>query len=174
MVGRRPIPRGPRLDGDRSRPREKLVRCPPPVHTSDVLLAADQISCLVRVSGRALGSPLVRLRRTGGATLVSAFAISFGRTSRLAGRQHFPDFLGQFTDGSYGLFDVRPAALIDEQANVQFSETASVCASLGWRYQVLSEPVPMPRPDARRCRRAITCLFPSLPTCPGLRTCLVR
>jgi hypothetical protein len=66
------------------------------------------------------------------------FAISFGRSSRLAGRPHFPDFLGQFTDGSFGLFDVRPAARIDELAQLQFSETALVCASLGWRYQVLS------------------------------------
>lgn len=66
------------------------------------------------------------------------FAISFGRRSPLSGYAHFPDFLGQFTDGSYGLFDERPEVLIDERARLQFSETAAVSDLLGWRYQVMS------------------------------------
>ena len=66
------------------------------------------------------------------------FVISWGRRSRLAGRSHCPDFLGQFTDGSYGLFDVRPEARIDERARLQFEETAAMCDLTGLRYQVLS------------------------------------
>ena len=66
------------------------------------------------------------------------FAISWGRNSRLAGLSHFPDFLGQFIDGTYGLFDVRPEARIDERARLQFAETAKMCELTGLRYQVLS------------------------------------
>ncbi|MFJ2551491.1 TnsA-like heteromeric transposase endonuclease subunit [Microbacterium sp. NPDC087591] len=66
------------------------------------------------------------------------FAISWGRRSRLAGLSHFPDFLGQFIDGTYGLFDVRPKARIDERAKLQFAETAAMCELMGLRYQVLS------------------------------------
>lgn len=66
------------------------------------------------------------------------FAISWGRRSRLSGLSHFPDFLGQFIDGTYGLFDVRPAARIDERARQQFAETAAMCELIGLRYQVLS------------------------------------
>ena len=66
------------------------------------------------------------------------FAISFGHGSRLSGRPHFPDLLGQYTDGTFGLLDVRPEPLIDDRAVIQFRETASVCDLLGWRYQVLS------------------------------------
>lgn len=65
------------------------------------------------------------------------FALTFGHGSRLSGLSHYPDFLGQFADGSLGLFDVRPRALIDDTARLQFTETAAVCAQLGWRYQVL-------------------------------------
>ncbi|MFT4228969.1 MAG: hypothetical protein QM602_01620 [Microbacterium sp.] len=36
-------------------------------------------------------------------------AVAFGHGSPLAGHWHIPDLLAQFTDGSYGLFDVRPA-----------------------------------------------------------------
>ncbi|WP_164515395.1 TnsA-like heteromeric transposase endonuclease subunit [Microbacterium sp. 10M-3C3] len=65
-------------------------------------------------------------------------AIVFGHRSPLAGRGHVPDFLAQFTDGSYGLFDVRPAERVDARARVQFDETAEVCNTLGWHYQVLT------------------------------------
>ncbi|WP_282858958.1 hypothetical protein [Pseudoclavibacter helvolus] len=64
-------------------------------------------------------------------------AISFGRGSRLAGKSHFPDLLAQFADGTYGLFDVRPAERIGDKARLQFSETAKVCEALGWQYKVL-------------------------------------
>lgn len=66
------------------------------------------------------------------------FAIGWGRRSRLAGLSHFPDFLVQFTDGTYGLIDVRPEARIDEHARLQFGETAAMCGETGLRYQVLS------------------------------------
>lgn len=66
------------------------------------------------------------------------FAISWGRRSRLSGLSHFPDYLGQFIDGTYGLFDVRPLSRIDERARLQFDETAAMCELTGLRYQVLS------------------------------------
>lgn len=65
-------------------------------------------------------------------------AIAFGHGSRLSGHWHIPDLLAQFTDGSYGLFDVRPAELVDERARQQFEETAKVCDALGWHYRVLT------------------------------------
>lgn len=65
-------------------------------------------------------------------------AIAFGHGTRLAGYWHTPDLLAQFTDGSYGLFDVRPAARVDDGARLQFDETAKVCDALGWNYRVLT------------------------------------
>lgn len=65
-------------------------------------------------------------------------AITFGHGSRLSGSWHVPDLLAQFSDGSLGLFDVRPAERLDEQARIQFGETAATCEVLGWRYQVLA------------------------------------
>lgn len=65
-------------------------------------------------------------------------AIAFGHGSRLAGHWHIPDFLAQLTDGTYGLFDVRPAKRVDDHARIQFAETADVCETLGWRYRVLT------------------------------------
>lgn len=50
---------------------------------------------------------------------------------------HVPDLLTQFTDGSFGLLDVRPAELVDDRARLQFVETSKVCSMLGWRYRVL-------------------------------------
>lgn len=65
-------------------------------------------------------------------------AIAFGHGSRLSGDSHVPDLLAQFTDGSLGLLDVRPAKRIDDHARVQFGETAAICGALGWRYKVLT------------------------------------
>lgn len=65
-------------------------------------------------------------------------AVAFGHGSSLSGHSHVPDLLAQFTDGSYGLLDVRPAELVDERARLQFDETAKVCAALGWQYRVLT------------------------------------
>jgi len=53
-------------------------------------------------------------------------AIAFGHGSRLLGESHVPDFLAQFTDGSPGLLDVRPAELVTDHARVQFEETANL------------------------------------------------
>ena len=64
-------------------------------------------------------------------------AIAFGLEPRAAGSWHVPDFLAQFTDGSYGLFDIRPAELIDKRARLVFDETENVCNVLGWHYRVL-------------------------------------
>lgn len=66
------------------------------------------------------------------------FALTFGHGTKLSGQSHYPDFLGQFADGTFGLFDERPAELIDDHARLQFAETSAVCEQLGWRYQVLS------------------------------------
>jgi hypothetical protein len=60
-------------------------------------------------------------------------AIAFGHGSRLSGHWHVPDLLAQFTDGSYGLLDVRPAELVDERARLQFDETAGTAARVGDR-----------------------------------------
>lgn len=65
-------------------------------------------------------------------------AIAFGHGTRLAGYWHVPDLLAQFIDGSYGLFDVRPAERVDDAARLQFDETAKVCETLGWHYRVLT------------------------------------
>jgi hypothetical protein len=56
----------------------------------------------------------------------------------LTGLSHFPDFLAQFIDGTYGLFDVRPEERIDERARSQFAETAAMCEVVGLQYRVLS------------------------------------
>lgn len=65
-------------------------------------------------------------------------AIAFGHGSRLAGYSHVPDFLAQFTDGSYGLFDVRPEESLKHATRLQFDETAKTCETLGWHYRVLT------------------------------------
>lgn len=65
-------------------------------------------------------------------------AITFGHGSQLSGYSHVPDFLAQFTDGSFGLLDVRPAKRVNEHARVQFGETETICSALGWRYKVLT------------------------------------
>lgn len=65
-------------------------------------------------------------------------AVAFGHGSRLFEHWHFPDLLARFIDGSYGLFDVRPAEDVDDDARVQFEETAAVCTTLGWHYRVLT------------------------------------
>lgn len=65
-------------------------------------------------------------------------AIAFGYGSRAAGHWHVPDFLAQFTDGTYGLFDVRPAQRVKVETRLQFDETAKVCETLGWHYRVLT------------------------------------
>ena len=46
-------------------------------------------------------------------------AITFGHGSRLSGYSHFPDLMALFTDGSYGLLDVRPA----ERGGVRAGQT---------------------------------------------------
>ncbi|WES63684.1 hypothetical protein P0L94_14585 [Microbacter sp. GSS18] len=56
-------------------------------------------------------------------------AIGFGHGSRLWQHWHIPDLLAQFADGSYGLFDVRPAERIDDLAQAQFNATAAARSS---------------------------------------------
>ncbi|GAA2051745.1 hypothetical protein [Leifsonia soli] len=65
-------------------------------------------------------------------------AIAFGLDSRLAEYWHIPDFMAQFRNGSFGLYDVRPVERIDDRAKLQFEETAKVCNVLGWQYKVLT------------------------------------
>lgn len=65
-------------------------------------------------------------------------ALTFGHGTRLSGDSHVPDLLAEFTDGSFGLFDVRPTPRFNDRARVQFEETATVCDALGWHYTVLT------------------------------------
>ena len=83
-------------------------------------------------------------------------AITFGHGSRPSGYSHTPDLLALFTDGSYGLFDVRPAELVDDHARVQFGETVAICDVLGWRYRVLTGTTHARRAISTVCRRRAT------------------
>lgn len=56
-----------------------------------------------------------------------------------SGATHFPDFFLLLESGEQVLCDVRPAARIDDATGVQFSETARLCASVGWRYELFTE-----------------------------------
>ncbi|MDH6137218.1 hypothetical protein P3T37_006650 [Kitasatospora sp. MAA4] len=49
---------------------------------------------------------------------------------------HIPDFLALMADGNW-LFDVRPAALVQDEDAVKFAATREVAAAAGWRYTVV-------------------------------------
>lgn len=55
---------------------------------------------------------------------------------------HDPDFFAVHANGDQVVYDVKPAARINEKARQQFAATAVVCADVGWRYEVLSETHP--------------------------------
>jgi hypothetical protein len=53
-------------------------------------------------------------------------------------REHVPDFLAVFRDGSRWLFDVRPAELIKEQDETCFAAAGEAALAAGWRYSVVA------------------------------------
>ena len=53
-------------------------------------------------------------------------------------REHVPDFLAVFRDGSGWLLDVRPAELVKEQDEMCFAAAGEAALSAGWRYSVVA------------------------------------
>jgi hypothetical protein len=53
-------------------------------------------------------------------------------------REHVPDFLAVFRDGSRWLLDVRPAALVKEKDETCFAAAAEAALAAGWRYSVVA------------------------------------
>ena len=53
-------------------------------------------------------------------------------------REHVPDFLAVFGDGSGWLFDVRPAGLIEEDDETCFAAAGEAALAAGWRYSVVA------------------------------------
>ena len=53
-------------------------------------------------------------------------------------REHIPDFLAVFRDGSRWLFDVRPAKLVKEQDQTRFAAAGEAALEAGWRYSVVA------------------------------------
>jgi hypothetical protein len=53
-------------------------------------------------------------------------------------REHIPDFLAVFRDGSRWLFDVRPADLVKERDATCFAAAAEAALEAGWRYSVVA------------------------------------
>jgi hypothetical protein len=53
-------------------------------------------------------------------------------------REHVPDFLAVFRDGSRWLLDVRPAKLVKEQDATCFAAAAEAALEAGWRYSVVA------------------------------------
>jgi hypothetical protein len=53
-------------------------------------------------------------------------------------REHTPDFLAVFRDGSRWLFDVRPADLVKEKDATCFAAAAEAALEAGWRYSVVA------------------------------------
>lgn len=60
----------------------------------------------------------------------------FGTTT-LGMREHTPDFLAVFPDGSRWLVDVRPARRIEAVDAVKFAASAEAALACGWRYGVV-------------------------------------
>jgi hypothetical protein len=53
-------------------------------------------------------------------------------------REHVPDFLVVFADGTRWLFDVRPARLIKEEDAAGFAAAGEAALASGWRYSVVT------------------------------------
>jgi hypothetical protein len=53
-------------------------------------------------------------------------------------REHVPDFLAVFRDGSRWLLDVRPAGLVKDEDAVRFAAAAEAALEAGWRYSVVA------------------------------------
>jgi len=68
------------------------------------------------------------------------FCILFGD-----GTRHYPDYFALHGSGRQFVYDVRPEALVDEKAKIQFAKTREVCEQIGWGYQVLHGVTGVPR-----------------------------
>ncbi|QEW04636.1 TnsA-like heteromeric transposase endonuclease subunit [Microbacterium lushaniae] len=79
------------------------------------------------------------------------------------GTRHYPDFLALDASGVQTMYDVKPAARINESAKAQFEWTRHVCEAVGWNYKVLTE-----RPDQERVNLAWLALFRQTPNHPGI------
>jgi hypothetical protein len=53
-------------------------------------------------------------------------------------REHVPDFLAVFRDGSRWLFDVRPARLVKDEDATCFAAAGEAALEAGWRYSVVA------------------------------------
>lgn len=51
---------------------------------------------------------------------------------------HVPDLFVRLASGDGCVVDVRPAELIDDRAQMQFSLTQQVCTEIGWEYRVFT------------------------------------
>lgn len=54
------------------------------------------------------------------------------------GTRHFPDFIAKHADGRQVVYNVKPAAHINDKVRVQFANTAAMCAAVGWTHEVIS------------------------------------
>jgi hypothetical protein len=84
-------------------------------------------------------SLLLALDFTGAAedVLPQPFTLRFG-VPGCGSREHVPDFLAVFRDGSRWLFDVRPARLVMEDDATCFAAAAEAALEAGWRYSVVA------------------------------------
>jgi hypothetical protein len=72
-----------------------------------------------------------------GDVLPQPFTLRF-ETAGGGSREHVPDFLAVFRDGSRWLFDVRPARLVKEDDATCFAAAAEAALEAGWRYSVVA------------------------------------
>jgi hypothetical protein len=84
-------------------------------------------------------SLLLALDLTGSAEeiLPQPFRLRFGVGAGVF-REHTPDFLVVFGDGSRWLFDVRPAELVREEDAACFAAAGEAALEAGWRYSVVA------------------------------------
>jgi hypothetical protein len=59
------------------------------------------------------------------------------------GTHHFPDFFALLRNRDQVVYDVKPSGRMTIDAAAQFAKTATVCAQIGWRHEVLHEPHPV-------------------------------
>lgn len=59
------------------------------------------------------------------------------------GTHHFPDFFALLRNRDQVVYDVKPSGRMTTDAAAQFTKTATVCAQIGWRHEVLHEPHPV-------------------------------
>ena len=85
-------------------------------------------------------------------------------------REHVPDFLAVFRDGSRWLFDVRPATLVKEEDATCFAAAAEAALEAGWRYSVVAGW----RPHVLTGLDALSAQRRDLEDRLGLQDCLLR